>query len=108
MLFLEPEQVSEEPKKPLINKWNPWEVRERTKAKILKLLSDYRDREFSVTEVADEIDANFQSVHIILLELALEHKITVRTPAEYRKVYKFNTDTAVKQWVEREIGTPTL
>lgn len=55
MLFLEPEPVSDEPKKQLINKWNPWEVRERTKAKILKLLSDNRDREWSVTEIPDEM-----------------------------------------------------
>ena len=108
MLFLEPEPISEELKKPLINKWNPWEERERTKAKILKLLSDNRDREWSVTEIADEIDANFQSVHIILLELALEGKVTVRTPAEYRKVYKFNIDTAVKEWVKKEIGNSTI
>ena len=102
---MEQETVSDEPKKQLINKWNPWEVRERTRAKILKLLSDNRDREWSVTEIADEIDANFQSVHIILLELALEGKVTVRTPAEYRKVYSLNTDTAIKEWVEKEIGT---
>ena len=105
MLFLEPEQVSEEPKKPFANKWNPYEIREKTRARIVKLLSDYRDREWSVTEVANEIDANFLSVHVILLELVIEGKVTVRVPAEYRKVYKFNTDTAVKEWVEKEIGT---
>ena len=101
---MEQESVSDEPKGQLINKWNPWEVRERTRAKILELLSQNRNKEFSVTEIADGIDANFQSVHIILLELVIEDKVTARTPAEYRKVYSLNTDTAIKEWVEREIG----
>ena len=106
MFFLEQEPVSDEPKKPFANKWNPYEIRERTRAKILELLSQDREREWSTTEVAEEIDANFQSVHIILLELVIEGKVTVRVPAEYRKVYKFNTDTAVREWVKKEIETP--
>ena len=105
MLFLEPKPVSEELKKPFANKWNPYEVRQKTRVKILKLLSQDPKREFSVTEIADEIDANFLSVHIILLELVIEGKATVRVPAEYRRVFKLNMDTVKKEWLEKEIGT---
>jgi predicted transcriptional regulator len=105
VLFLEPELVSEEPKKPFVNKWNPYERKEITRAQIVKLLSQDEEREWSVTEVANEIDANFQSVHIILLELVIEDKVTVRVPAEYRRVFKLNIDTVKKEWVEKEIGT---
>ncbi|MDH5389867.1 MAG: hypothetical protein OEX10_01775 [Candidatus Bathyarchaeota archaeon] len=48
--------------KGFVNTENPYEVRERTRAKILKLLSDNRDREWSVTEVANEIDANLETL----------------------------------------------
>ena len=103
---MEQEPVSDEPKKPFANKWNPYEIRENTRAKILEILSQNPEREWSVTEMAEEVDANFQSVHIILLELVVEGKVTVRKPATYRKVYSLNMDKVVKDWVEREVKTP--
>lgn len=107
---MEPEPVSEELKgsKPegLVNKFNPYERKETTRVKILETLSKDTEREWSVTEMADEIGTNFQSTHIMLLELVIEGKVMARVPAEYRRVYKLNTEHFIKDAVKREIGTP--
>ena len=107
---MEQNQISDEPKgskpKGLVNKFNPYERKEITRIKILETLSKDPEREWSVTEIADEIGTNFQSTHIMLLELALEGKVIVRVPAEYRKVYSLNTDYFIKKAVKKETETP--
>ena len=94
------EDPSEEPRKvPKTFQFhgNPWERRTHYRNKILKLLISDPDRSFNATEVSEIVECNPQTAQLILLEMALEHIVSVQiTKQGYSKLFRINLDQVGK------------
>ena len=75
----------------------PFEYRQRTRDKIMLVLSQDRDKWWNVTPLAKEVGAGFQSVRSILLKLTIKGKVIMDdSDGKGRAYFKFNKEKAEK------------
>ena len=88
-------------------KGNPVEYKQKNREKIILILSKDPDKWWLITPLAEKIEAGFQSVRAILMELALEGKV-IRDDSggKGRAYFKLNKDKAgedlIKLWMGRK------
>ena len=84
---------------------NTFEYKRNNRKKIIVVLAQTPDKWWSVCPLADEIDAGFQSVRQILMELALKGMV-IMDDSSGRAYFKFNKDKAgedlVKLWMGKK------